>query len=84
VQGGESETVIGAWMKARDNRDKVIVSSKLAFDYPGCKGGLSTSEIERECEKSLRRLQTDRLDLYYTHRDDRKVSQEERCQPLTA
>jgi aryl-alcohol dehydrogenase-like predicted oxidoreductase len=71
-------------MKARDNRDKVIVSSKLAFDYPGCKGGLSTSEIERECEKSLRRLQTDRLDLYYTHRDDRKVSQEERCQPLTA
>jgi aryl-alcohol dehydrogenase-like predicted oxidoreductase len=76
-KGGESETVIGAWMKARGNRDKVILSSKLAFDYPGCEGGLSAAEIERECEKSLRRLQTDRLDLYYAHRDDREASQEE-------
>ncbi len=76
-KGGESETVIGAWMKARGNRDRVIVSSKLAFDYPGCEGGLSAAEIERECEKSLRRLQTDRLDLYYAHRDDREVPQEE-------
>ncbi|MCU1322251.1 MAG: aldo/keto reductase [Acidobacteriaceae bacterium] len=76
-KGGESETVIGAWMKARGNRDKVIISSKLAFDYPGCEGGLSAAEIERECEKSLRRLQTDRLDLYYAHRDDREVPQEE-------
>ena len=76
-QGGESETVIGAWMKARGNRDKLIISSKLAFDYPGCNGGLSAGEIERECEKSLKRLQTDRLDLYYAHRDDRDVDQEE-------
>jgi aryl-alcohol dehydrogenase-like predicted oxidoreductase len=76
-KGGESETVIGEWMKARGNRDKVLVCSKLAFDYSGCEGGLSAAEIERECEKSLRRLQTDRLDLYYAHRDDREVSQEE-------
>jgi aryl-alcohol dehydrogenase-like predicted oxidoreductase len=76
-KGGESESVIGAWMKARGNRDNIVVSSKLAFDYPGCEGGLSGAEIERECERSLRRLQTDRLDLYYAHRDDRKVSQEE-------
>lgn len=76
-QGGESETVIGAWMKARGNRDEIVLSSKLAFDYPGCDGGLSAREIERECEKSLKRLQTDRLDLYYAHRDDRDVSQEE-------
>jgi aryl-alcohol dehydrogenase-like predicted oxidoreductase len=75
--GGESETVIGAWMKARGNRDAVVISSKLAFDYPGCEGGLSAHEIERECEKSLKRLQTDRLDLYYAHRDDRDVPQEE-------
>jgi aryl-alcohol dehydrogenase-like predicted oxidoreductase len=75
--GGESETVIGAWMKARGNRDAIVLSSKLAFDYPGCEGGLSAHEIERECEKSLKRLQTDRLDLYYAHRDDRGVSQEE-------
>src|SRR5580693_6798802 len=69
-QGGESETTIGAWMKERGNRNEMVVSSKLAFDYPGSAGGLSAGEIERECERSLRRLQTDRIDLYYAHRDD--------------
>ena len=68
--GGESETTIGEWMKERGNRDKIQISSKLAFDYPGCDGGLSATEIERECEKSLKRLQTDYLDVYYAHRDD--------------
>jgi aryl-alcohol dehydrogenase-like predicted oxidoreductase len=48
----------------------MAIASKLGFDYPGCPGGLSVPEIERECEKSLRRLGTDRLDLYYAHRDD--------------
>jgi aryl-alcohol dehydrogenase-like predicted oxidoreductase len=76
-KGGESETVIGEWMKSRGNRDKLNVSTKLAFDYPGSPGGLSASEIERECEMSLKRLQTDRLDLYYAHRDDRETEQEE-------
>lgn len=68
--GGESETTIGAWMKARGNRASMQISSKLAFDYPGCEGGLTASEIERECEKSLKRLQTDYIDVYYAHRDD--------------
>jgi aryl-alcohol dehydrogenase-like predicted oxidoreductase len=76
-QGGESETTIGAWMKERGNRDEMVISSKLAFDYPGSNGGLNAGEIERECEKSLRRLQTDRIDLYYSHRDDRETEQEE-------
>ncbi|MFZ0520836.1 MAG: aldo/keto reductase [Candidatus Acidiferrales bacterium] len=79
-QGGESETTIGAWMKERGNRNELVVSSKLAFDYPGCTGGLSASEIERECEKSLRRLQTDRIDLYYSHRDDRATPLDETMQ----
>ena len=69
-KGGESETTIGLWMKDRGNRDRIAISSKLGFDYPGCQGGLSASEIENECEKSLRRLQTDRIDLYYAHCDD--------------
>jgi aryl-alcohol dehydrogenase-like predicted oxidoreductase len=69
-EGGESETTIGDWMKERGVRDKMQISSKLAFDYPGCDGGLSASEIERECEKSLKRLQTDYIDVYYAHRDD--------------
>ncbi|MEX2401014.1 MAG: aldo/keto reductase [Rhodothermales bacterium] len=68
--GGESETVIGEWMKDRGNREEMRISSKLAFDYPGCEGGLTADEIERECEKSLKRLQTDYIDIYYSHRDD--------------
>ena len=76
-QGGESETCIGAWMKERGNRNEMIISSKLAFDYPECEGGLSAVEIQRECDKSLRRLQTDRIDLYYAHRDDRQTSLDE-------
>jgi aryl-alcohol dehydrogenase-like predicted oxidoreductase len=79
-QGGESETTIGAWMKERGNRNEMVISSKLAFDYPGCEGGLSASEIERECEKSLRRLQTDRIDLYYSHCDDFDTAHDETMQ----
>lgn len=75
--GGESETTIGLWMKDRGNRGEMAIASKLGFDYPGSPGGLSAVEIERECEKSLRRLQTDRLDLYYAHRDDPQTPLEE-------
>ena len=76
-QGGESETTIGAWLRSRGNRANMVISTKLAFDYPGCVGGLSASEIERECEKSLWRLETDYLDLYFAHRDDRVTPLEE-------
>ena len=55
----------------------MVVSTKLGFDYPGCPGGLNKIEIERECEKSLRRLQTDTLDLLYAHRDDPQTPLEE-------
>ena len=76
-KGGESESTIGAWMKERGNRDRLLISSKLAFDYPGSPGGLTSNEIEKECEKSLKRLQTDRLDIYYAHRDDFDTPQAE-------
>jgi aryl-alcohol dehydrogenase-like predicted oxidoreductase len=75
--GGESETTIGAWMKERGNRNQMLVSSKLGFDYPSSPGGLTASEIQKECDKSLKRLQTDHLDLYYAHRDDRDTPIEE-------
>lgn len=75
--GGESESAIGAWVQERGNRNQVLLSSKLAFDYPGSRGGLSASEIEQECEKSLKRLTTDHLDIYYAHRDDLETPQEE-------
>ncbi len=76
-KGGEAETTIGLWMKERGIREQMVVSSKLGFDFPGCAGGLSAAEIERQCEKSLKRLQTDRIDLYYAHRDDRDTPLEE-------
>ena len=69
-QGGESESTIGAWLTERGNRDQMVIASKVAFDYPGCDGGLSATEIETECERSLKRLRTDHIDLYYAHRDD--------------
>jgi aryl-alcohol dehydrogenase-like predicted oxidoreductase len=75
--GGESETTIGAWMKERGNRDKMQISSKLGFDYPDSDGGLTADEIENECEKSLRRLQTDHIDVYYAHKDDFDTPMEE-------
>jgi len=76
-RGGESETTIGSWMKERGIRDRMAISTKLGFDYPGCTGGLNAAEIERECEKSLQRLQTDRIDVYYAHRDDAQTPLEE-------
>ncbi len=75
--GGESESTIGQWMKERGNRDELVISTKLAFDYPGSPGGLTAGEIERECDKSLKRLQTDRVELYQAHRDDRDTPIEE-------
>ena len=69
--------MIGQWMKDRAARNEMVISTKLGFDYPGCPGGLSAVEIERECDKSLRRLQTERLDLIYAHRDDPQTPLEE-------
>jgi aryl-alcohol dehydrogenase-like predicted oxidoreductase len=76
-QGGESETTIGLWMKERGARHEMVIATKLGFDYPGCAGGLNAVEVERECDKSLRRLGTERLDLYYAHRDDPDTPLEE-------
>jgi aryl-alcohol dehydrogenase-like predicted oxidoreductase len=68
--GGESETTIGLWMKDRGVRDQMVISSKTGFEFPGFAGGLNAAAIKRECEASLRRLQTDRLDIYLAHCDD--------------
>ncbi|MFW5994958.1 MAG: aldo/keto reductase [Spirochaetia bacterium] len=69
--GGESENVLGRWMKDRGARDRMIVASKVGFDYPGVERGLSAQQITGECEKSLQRLGIDCIDLYYAHCDDR-------------
>ncbi|MEU7404342.1 MULTISPECIES: aldo/keto reductase [unclassified Streptomyces] len=73
--GGESETVLGAWLAARGNRDDVVLATKVSQhpDYPG----LSAANIKAAADASLRRLGTDRIDLYYTHFDKPDVPVEE-------
>ncbi|TWB98230.1 hypothetical protein FBZ93_106189 [Bradyrhizobium macuxiense] len=75
--GGESETIIGKWMKARGNRNRVILATKVGMDMGGGNVGLKPDYIARAVEDSLRRLQTDHIDLYQSHKDDETTAQEE-------
>lgn len=69
-RGGESETIIGKWMKARGNRQKVVIATKVGSEMgPGLRG-LSRGHILNAVEDSLRRLKTDHVDLYQSHQDD--------------
>lgn len=77
--GGDSETIIGEWMKACGNRDKVTVITKVGMEMPDGQG-LSADWIERSAEASLKRLQTDRIDLYFSHIFDETVPVEETLQ----
>lgn len=76
-KGGESETIIGKWMKKRGNRDKVIVITKVGSDMGQGKIDLSAPYIEKAINESLRRLQTDFVDLYLSHWPDTTVTYEE-------
>ena len=76
-QGGESELLLGRWMRERGNRQEMVIATKLGLPMPGVEAGLRAAQIEQECEKSLRRLGTDVIDLYYAHADDRKTPLEE-------
>ncbi len=73
--GGESETIIGRWMAARGNRDELVIATKVGMLASA--NGLAPETIRHGLEASLERLQTDRIDLYYAHRDDPEVPQEE-------
>ena len=72
--GGESETVIGRWFAARPGvRDRVVLATKVGMDMGEAGKGLSAAHIVRACEASLKRLRTDRIDLYQSHLDDAAV-----------
>lgn len=76
-QGGESETLLGEWMQERGNRSQVFLASKVGFEYSDTTRGLTAQQIEDECNKSLKRLNVDTIDLYYAHVDDRNTPLEE-------
>jgi len=73
--GGESEAIIGSWLKKLDNRAEMVIATKVSkMDR---RPGLSVANIIAACEESLNRLQTDYIDLYYSHSDDPDVDMEE-------
>ncbi len=69
-QGGESETIIGKWLKRSGSRGKVIIATKAGMEMGPNRKGLAKSYILRAAEDSLQRLQTDYIDLYQAHTDD--------------
>jgi len=73
-RGGESETIIGNWIKKYGKRDKVIIATKVGKPMSEDKRGLSKAYITKAVEASLKRLQTDYIDLYQSHDDDKNTS----------
>jgi aryl-alcohol dehydrogenase-like predicted oxidoreductase len=76
-RGGESETVIGNWLHSRGRRKDVVIATKVGMQMAPDRKGLSAAHITRSVEDSLRRLQTDYIDLYFSHTDDTTVPLEE-------
>ena len=69
-EGGESETVIGKWLKQSGKRNRVVLATKLGKPMGPGRKGLSPAYMKQAVEESLRRLQTDSIDLYHSHDDD--------------
>ncbi len=82
--GGESETIIGQWLKQRGKRDDLIIATKLGGDLGDGKKGLSARYIPEAVEASLKRLETDYIDLYQSHYDDPETPVEETMEALNA
>ena len=76
-KGGDSEAIIGAWLKARGHREQMVIATKVGMEMDSERKGLKAAYIISEVEESLKRLQTDYIDLYQSHRDDMETSQEE-------
>jgi aryl-alcohol dehydrogenase-like predicted oxidoreductase len=83
-KGGESETTIGRWFKARGRRDDVVLATKVGNSMGGDRKGLSKRYITQAVEDSLARLQTEYIDLYQAHRDDPNTSFEETLEAFDA
>jgi aryl-alcohol dehydrogenase-like predicted oxidoreductase len=75
--GGESETVIGRWLKKSGQRDRIVLATKVGMDMGDGRVGLAPAYIKQAVDASLQRLQTDRIDLYQAHQDDPKTPLED-------
>ena len=76
-RGGESETVIGNWLKRGAKRKDLVIATKVGMEMAPDRKGLSAAHIVRSVEESLKRLQTEYIDLYFSHCDDASVPLEE-------
>ena len=76
-QGGESETLLGQWLKKSGQRDKVVIATKVGMEMGPTEKGLTRAYILRAVERSLNRLQIDTIDLYQSHQDDATTPLEE-------
>lgn len=76
-RGGESETIIGEWFQRSGKRDKVVLATKVGWDMGDGRMGLKKKYILEEVEASLKRLKTDRIDLYQSHKDDESTPVDE-------
>jgi len=79
--GGESEKIIGSWIKKRQNRERIIIATKVAKFSK--RPGLKAQNIKAAVDDSLNRLQTDYIDIYYAHEDDQTTPLEETLEAFT-
>lgn len=82
--GGQSETIIGNWLQTRGNRDQVVIATKVGGPTGVHPIDISKAHILTAVDKSLQRLKTDYIDLYYTHYDDEKIPVEETLEAYDA
>src|SRR6202012_3162270 len=82
-KGGESETIIGNWLKKHGKRNKVVIATKVGKPMGDGKQGLSKKYITEAVEASLKRLQTDHIDLYQSHDDDKNTPLTETLETFT-
>ncbi len=75
--GGQSETILGKWMNTRNNRDQMVIATKVGSQTKNHPKDISKAHILQSVDESLQRLQTDYIDLYYTHFDDEITPVEE-------
>src|SRR5690606_12685620 len=81
-EGGESETVLGKWLRRSGARDKVVIATKVGMAMGPAGRGLRAAHIKAPCDRSLSRLQPDRIDRYDAHRDDPDTPLEETLQAV--